>query len=116
MIQSILLTEVSRSKSPNGKYTETLLLGNGGATTGFATLVKINSKIVFGVNGDFSQDIKIEWLNNNHLKIIYKGDIKDIYKYEKEYKNVKIEIINIEITNLTPSVVTDTDSQTKTKK
>lgn len=90
----MIFTKVSQSTSPNGKYTETLLLVNGGATSGFSTIIKINGKIVLGLDGDYTQGIAIKWADDTRLQIIYRGDKNDIYKYLEKYKTVKIELLD----------------------
>jgi hypothetical protein len=92
--------------SQDGNYYAQTDETNGGATTGFISGVTItnansflsyfrilsawsgNSKNIFGSNGNLDS-IKLEWLDNNTLKVTY-SDCHKVYGQDKTWKDIKI--------------------------
>ncbi len=90
-------SKISKSSSPDGAHTEILILGNGGATTGFVTMVKLDGEIVLGIDGPYTDAISTKWIDNEHLQIRIsyelRGAKENIYRYMQQYGKVKIELV-----------------------
>lgn len=90
-IQGIEGEEVlEQSTSPDGKYTVTAYLNNGGATTDYAVLGEVKNNETNKVKNIYwnyhCQSASVKWIDNTNVKIndIELDVTKDIYDYRHQ--------------------------------
>lgn len=100
---------IQKVESPNGKYIAYAHVGNGGATDSFTPSVYIiessyseNEQIeklkqdkwnVFFAKYSGDDNIKLEWENNNKLKVTYPKGTSSIYYKVDVFNEIEIEYI-----------------------
>ena len=83
---------ITESTSPDGKYTVTAYLNNGGATTDYAVLAKLKNNKNGKTKNIYWQyhceEADIEWLSDDTIKIneVELNVKNEIYDYRKEIK------------------------------
>ncbi len=97
--------DVNKAQSSNQKFELEYYILNCGATSDYATQMKLKDltlnteEIVVNIRGNFIsnenvESVIVEWLNPNQVNITYNGQEDRIYKYQNQYKDISIHLIN----------------------